>query len=45
MKRLLSFKKNNRLSGHKFEQTPGDSEEQESLAFCNPWGCEELDMT
>ena len=24
--------------GHEFEQTPGDSEGQESLAFCNPWG-------
>ena len=38
MKRLLSFKKNNRLSGHKFEQTPGDGEEQESLAFCKSMG-------
>ena len=23
-------------SGHEFEQTPGDSEEQESLACCRP---------
>ena len=27
-----------RLNGHEFEQTPGDSEEQGSLACCNPWG-------
>ena len=32
------------LSGHEFEQTLGDSEEQESLAWCS-WGCKELDMT
>ena len=24
------------LSGHEFEQTPGDSEGPESLAFCSP---------
>ena len=30
---------------HKFEQTPGDSEGQGSLACCNPWGCKESDMT
>ena len=29
----------------KFEQTPGDSEGQESRACCHPWGCKELDMT
>ena len=23
----------------------GDSEEQESLAYCSSWGCKELDMT
>ena len=34
-----------RLNGHEFEQTPGDSEGQESLACCKPWGCKELDMT
>ena len=33
------------LNGHEFEQTPGDSEIQRSLACCNPWGHEELDMT
>ena len=26
------------LKGHEFEQTPGDSEGQESLACCNSWG-------
>ena len=25
------------LNGHEFEQTPGDSEEQVSLACCSPW--------
>ena len=34
-----------RLNGHEFEQTLGDSEEQESLAYCSSWGCKELDMT
>ena len=24
---------------HEFEQTPGDGEEQGSLARCSPWGC------
>ena len=33
------------LNGYEFEQTPGDSERQESLAFCNPWGRNDLDMT
>ena len=27
------------LSGHEFEQAPGDGEEQGSLARCSPWGC------
>ena len=31
------------LSGSKFEQTPGDSEGQGSLACCSPLGCKELD--
>ena len=30
---------------HRFEQTPGDSEEQGNLACYSPWGCQELDMT
>ena len=33
------------LDGHGFEQTPGDSEGQESLACCSPWGSKELDTT
>ena len=35
----------NRLSGHEFEQTPGDNEEQGSLACCSPWAGKESDMT
>ena len=27
------------ISGHEFEQTPGDSEGQGSLVCCSPWGC------
>ena len=27
-----------RLNGHEFEQTPGDSEGQGSLMCCSPWG-------
>ena len=34
-----------RLNGHEFEQTPGDSERQGSLACCSPWGHKELDVT
>ena len=26
------------LSGHEFEQAPGDGEEQRNLACCSPWG-------
>jgi len=33
------------LKGHEFEQTPGDSEGQGSLACCSSWGLKELDMT
>ena len=33
------------LNGHKFEQTPGDGEEQGILVCCSPWGCKELDTT
>ena len=33
------------FNGHEFEQAPGDSEGQGSLAYCSPWGCKELDMT
>ena len=33
------------LNGHETEQTPGDSERQESLVCCSPWDLKELDMT
>ena len=33
-----------RLSGHEFEQTPGDNEGQRSLLCCRPWGCNESEM-
>ena len=32
-----------RFNGHEFEQIPGSSERQGSLACCNPWGCKESD--
>ena len=34
-----------RLSGHEFEQTPGELEGQGGLACCSPWGRKESDMT
>ena len=34
-----------RLNGHEFEQTLGDSEGQGSLVCYSPWGHEESDMT
>ena len=34
-----------RLNGHEFEQTPGSSEGQGSLACCSPWDCKESDTT
>ena len=33
------------LDGHEFEQAPGDSEEQGSLAWCSPWNHRESDKT
>ena len=33
------------LSGHEFEQIPGDGEGQGSLACCSPCGVKESDMT
>ena len=33
------------LNGHEFEQAPGDSEGQGSLACCSPWGCKDSDTT
>ena len=34
-----------RLNGYEFEQTLGNSEGQESLAFLSPWGHKESDMS
>ena len=34
-----------RLNGHRFEQTPADSEGQGSLKCCSPWGHKESDVT
>ena len=36
---------NHRLSGHEFEQAPGDGEGQGSLACCSPWDRKESDTT
>ena len=33
------------LSGHEFEQTPGDGEGQERLVWCSSWSYKESDMT
>ena len=33
------------ISGHKFEQTLGDSEGQRSQVCCSSWGHKELDTT
>ena len=33
------------IQWHEFEQTPGDSEREGSLACCSPQGCKESDMT
>ena len=30
------------LNGNEFEQTPGDTGGQESLACCSPWGHKEV---
>ena len=35
----------NWLNGREFEQTPGDSSGQGSLACCSPWGHKELHTT
>ena len=42
---LASDHLNIELNGHEFEQTPGDSEGQGSLACCSVWGRKELDTT
>ena len=36
---------NHQLNRHEFEQAPGVSDRQGSLARCTPWGCKELNMT
>ena len=33
-----------RLNGDEFQQTPGDSEGEGSLAYCSPWGRKESDI-
>ena len=33
------------LDGHEFEQTPGDSEGQGTLACCSPWVRKDSDVT
>ena len=33
------------LSGHEFEQTPGESKKQGTLACCSSWGHKESDTT
>ena len=33
------------LSGHEFEQVPGEGERLGSLVCWSPWGCKESDMT
>ena len=33
------------LNGHEFDQAQGDSEGQEHMACCSPWGHKELDTT
>ena len=34
-----------KLNIHESEKTLGDSEGQESLVCCSPWGCKKLDTT
>ena len=36
---------NHQFNGHEFEQAPGDSKGQGSLAHCNSWGRKEADTT
>ena len=42
---ITSWEIDDQLNGHEFEQTLGDGEGQESLAYCNPWGHKESDTT
>ena len=41
----LSGDMNHRLSGHEFEQIPGDGDGQGSLPCCSPWGRRESENT
>ena len=41
----VMFGWHHQLNGHDFEQTPGGSKGQGSLACCNPQGCKELGVT
>ena len=34
-----------RLNGREFDQAPGVSDGQKSLACCSPWGCKESETT
>ena len=38
-------RQHHQLNGHEFEQTPGDSEKQGSLACCSSWDHKESDVT
>ena len=38
-------RQHHQLNGYESEQTPGESEGQESLMFYSPWGCKGVDMT
>ena len=33
------------LSGHEFDQVPGDGDGQGRLTCCSPWGCKDSDTT
>ena len=37
--------KHQQLNGHEFKEALGVGDGQESLASCNPWGCNESDST
>ena len=38
-------RQHHQLNAYEFEQLPGDSGGQRSLACCSPWGHKESDMT
>ena len=43
--RIKTGRKHHHFNGHEFEQTPGDSKGQGSLASGTSRGCKESDMT